>query len=94
MRVLLPTALVRLFPGCESEVEFSAATVDDAIDALDRRWPGMADRLRDSTPSIRCHLNIFVDGDKADLATRLDPDSEMIIMTAISGGCLPRSSRL
>ena len=36
-----------------------------AIDALDARWPGMRDRLCDSTPAIRRHINVFVDGERA-----------------------------
>lgn len=84
--VLLPAALVRLFPGAPRRVEVEAATVGDAIAALDRRWHGMADRLRDSTPAIRRHLNIFVDGERARLDTPLSPGGEMLVMTAMSGG--------
>ena len=64
----------------------SAATVGEAIDALDARWPGMRDRLCNSTPRIRRHINVFVDGERASLDTRLAPGAEVIVMTAISGG--------
>jgi len=84
--VVLPTALLRLFPGCEREPILSAITVAEMIDALDARWPGMRDRLCDSTPRIRRHINIFVDGERATLDTRLGPDAEVFVMTAISGG--------
>ena len=84
--VVLPRILVNLFPGSAREVTVSAATVRDAIDALDARWPGMRDRLCDSRPAIRRHINVFVDGDKATLDTPLTPGTEVIIMTAISGG--------
>ncbi|MEA2742004.1 MAG: sulfur-carrier protein, partial [Acetobacteraceae bacterium] len=30
------------------------------IEALNARWPGMQDRLCDSTPRVRRHINIFV----------------------------------
>jgi sulfur-carrier protein len=84
--VVLPAILVRLFPGAVREVALSASTVRDAIDALDARWPGMRDRICDSRPAIRRHINVFVDGDKAKLDTPLAPGTEVIIMTAISGG--------
>jgi molybdopterin converting factor small subunit len=84
--VRLPTLLVRLFPGAPREVEVSAADVGEAIDALDRRWPGMRDRVCDSRPRIRRHINVFVDGERATLATTLAPGAEVIVMTAISGG--------
>ena len=84
--VVLPGILVNLFPGSVREVALSAASVREAIDALDARWPGMRDRLCDSRPAIRRHINVFVDGDKAALDTPLAPGAEVIIMTAISGG--------
>ena len=46
-----------------------AATVDELIGRLDERWPGMRDRLCDAGPTIREHINIFVDGERATLAT-------------------------
>jgi molybdopterin converting factor small subunit len=84
--VVLPRILVNLFPGAVQEVPVSAATVREAIDALNARWPGMRDRMCDSRPAIRRHINIFVDGHKATLETPLEPGTEVIIMTAISGG--------
>lgn len=84
--VLLPEALRRLFPGAPRRTEVTAATVAEAIAALDARWPGMADRLRDSTPAIRRHLNVFVDGERARLDSDIPPGGEMLVMTSISGG--------
>jgi sulfur-carrier protein len=84
--VRLPAVLVNLFPGAVRQVEMSASSVREAIDALNARWPGMRDRVCDSRPAIRRHINVFVDGEKATLDTPLTPGAEVIIMTAISGG--------
>jgi molybdopterin converting factor small subunit len=84
--VTLPPALVRLFPGAVRRLELAASTVGEMIDALDARWPGMRDRLCDSRPAIRRHINIFVEGRRATLETRLSPDAEVTVLTAISGG--------
>ena len=84
--VLLPAALVRLFPGSTRQVELPASTVGEAIDRLDALWPGMRDRLCDSTPAVRRHINVFVEGERASLETPLAPRAEMIVITAISGG--------
>jgi molybdopterin converting factor small subunit len=86
MRVLLPAALTRLFPGSVAELEVEAATVGEMVDALDARWPGMRDRLCDATPALRRHINIFVEGRRARLETGLPPGEEVVILTAISGG--------
>lgn len=84
--VVLPPVLVRLFPGCPRRAEVSASSVAEAILALDRSWPGMRDRLCDSTPAIRRHINVFVAGERASLETPLPPRAQMIVLTAISGG--------
>jgi molybdopterin converting factor small subunit len=84
--VILPAALAALFPDSERRVEVTAETVDELINALDRRWPGMRDRLCDSRPAIRRHINVFVEGERASLATTLRPGSEVFVLTAISGG--------
>lgn len=84
--VRLPGVLVDLFPGSLRRVEVNATTVGEMIDALDARWPGMRDRLCDSTPRIRRHINVFIDGERAALETRLTPGVEVFVLTAISGG--------
>jgi molybdopterin converting factor small subunit len=84
--VTLPANLVRLFPGAGRRLELPAATVREMVDALDSRWPGMRDRLCDSRPAIRRHINVFVEGRRATLETRLAPGAEVTVLTAISGG--------
>ena len=84
--VRLAPLLASLFPTAERQVELSASTVAEMIEALDARWPGMRDRICDSSPAIRRHMNIFVDGTRAGLETRLAPGADVFILTAISGG--------
>ena len=84
--VMLPANLVRLFPGAVRQLGLPAATVCEMIDALDSRWPGMRDRLCDSRPAIRRHINVFVAGRRATLETPLAPGAEVTVLTAISGG--------
>ncbi|MFN4271560.1 MAG: MoaD/ThiS family protein [Aliihoeflea sp.] len=84
--VKLPALLVDLFPGSRREVVVEAASVREMFDELDRLWPGMADRLRNSRPAIRKHINVFVDGERVSLDTRLAPGATVWVLTAISGG--------
>ena len=84
--MILPPALIGLFPGASRRVAVAAASVGAAMEALDARWPGMRDRLCDSTPAIRRHINVFDDGERASLETPLRPGTEVFVMTAISGG--------
>jgi hypothetical protein len=66
-------------------VAVKASSIAEVIDALDARWPGMRDRLCDSTPRIRRNLNVFVGGRRATLDTSLAPGSEVMIVTAMIG---------
>lgn len=84
--VTLPGALLALFPGASQRVEVAAATVADVMAALEAHWPGMRDRLCDSRPAIRRHINVFVDGERAALDTKLRDGADVVILTAISGG--------
>ncbi|WP_038360121.1 thiamine biosynthesis protein ThiS [Bosea sp. 117] len=84
--VRLPPHLTALFPGAERLVALDAASVAGMVDALEARWPGMRDRLCDSTPAIRRHINVFVGGRRATLETRLAPGTDVFVITAISGG--------
>ncbi len=84
--VKLSPLLVDLFPGSVRRVEMQADSVAAMVHELDRRWPGMGDRICDSRPAIRKHMNIFVDGERASLETALAPGAEVFVLTAISGG--------
>jgi sulfur-carrier protein len=86
VQVVLPVALLGLFPSAPRELALPAATVAEVMAALDRRWPGMRDRLCDSTPRLRRHIAVFVAGERASLETELQPGADVLIMTAISGG--------
>jgi len=84
--VTLPAALVNLFPGATRRVELQAATVAEAIAALDARWPGMRDRLCEPDRRLRRHVNVFVAGERASPATSLPPGAEVVVMMALVGG--------
>jgi sulfur-carrier protein len=84
--VRLPALLVALFPTAERRFELHVGNVDELMDALESRWPGMRDRLCDTTPAIRRHINVFVDGKRANLATPLRPGADVFVLTAVSGG--------
>ena len=84
--VRLPALFSSLFPTAERLVFVQAGSVREVIDALDARWPGMRDRLCDSRPAIRQHINVFVNGRRVGLDHPLEPGTDVFIITAISGG--------
>jgi molybdopterin converting factor small subunit len=84
--VHLPRSLVALFPDAPRLVEAEGANVAEVIDALDRRIPGLRNRLVDAGPIIRTHINVFVGGRRATLQTIVPPGSEVHVIPAVSGG--------
>lgn len=84
--VRLPRSLTALFPGCPAELTVAGATLLEAMDELDRRVPGMRNRLLDAGPEIRRHLNLFVDGELAELQTPLRSGAVIRVVPAVSGG--------
>lgn len=84
--VVLPRSLVALIPGAERRTDVPGSTVADVLRALDDRWPGMLDRVCDPGPVLRQHLNVFVDGERAGLATPVGPGATVHVIPAVSGG--------
>lgn len=84
--VLLPRSLLTLFPGVERRHELTGDTVDALISALDGQAPGMRDRLVETGPRLRPHINVFVDGQPADLTTQVTAGSTVHVIPAVSGG--------
>ena len=85
-QLLLPTILIALFPGTARRQEVDGATVGELLTALDKRAPGMADRLLTPGPVLREHIKVFVDGTEAGLATPVTTASVVHVITAVSGG--------
>lgn len=84
--VLLPRALLALFPGAQKRNEVTGTTVAEILDRLDTTIPGMRERLVQAGPRLRPHINVYVDGTPADLATPVGPDATVHVIPAVSGG--------
>ncbi len=84
--VHLPRSLVALFPGAPRRINAHGTTVAEVIDELDRDIPGIRNRLVDAGPVIRTHINVFVAGHRATLATAVPRGADVHIIPAVSGG--------
>jgi len=86
--VRIPTPL-RTLTGGNDEVEATGATVAALIEDLEKRYPGVRDRLLDEK-GVRRFVNIFV-GDEDirfldGLKTELKGNEQISIVPAIAGG--------
>jgi len=84
--VHLPSTLTPLFAGLPRRLDLDATTVDEAIGQLDERWPGVRDRLCEPGPELRMHIHVYVDQQRATLASPIDDRSRVDVISAISGG--------
>ncbi|MBI5204449.1 MAG: MoaD/ThiS family protein [Nitrospirae bacterium] len=92
VKVRIPTPLQRLTQGKE-EVDGVSGTIMNLVADLDRRFPGIAERISDGG-KIRRFVNIYVNEEdirflKAEDTTVKDGD-EVSIVPAIAGGCTNR----
>lgn len=85
MRVLIPSAL-HSYTG-QPWVEAEGATVGEVLADLERRYPGIRFRMVDEQGAIRRHIRLFAAGEPVRaLEAALPPDSELLIVQALSGG--------
>ena len=84
--VHLPRSLVALFPGTPRRLEASGSTVAEVIASLDAQVPGIRNRIVDAGPMIRTHINVFVAGQRATLATVVPNGADVHVIPAVSGG--------
>ena len=88
-KVRIPTPLRKLTNNAEVG-EVSAATIGDAISELQKRYPGIQERLLDESGSVRRFLLVYVNEEDIrflqNQQTKLKDGDEISIVPAIAGG--------
>jgi molybdopterin converting factor small subunit len=73
-------------------LQLSAESVRTVLDELERRYPLLYRGICDDTGAVRRHVNVFVNKDhmrdRDGLDTALVSGDEIMILPAVSGGCL------
>ena len=89
IKVRIPQPLQKLTNGKEL-VEAEGTDVKNLIDDLEKKFPGIRDRICDESGKIRRFINIYVNEEdvrfaKGDATTLKDGD-EVSVIPAIAGG--------
>jgi len=84
--VHLPSTLEPLFPGLPRRLDVQAQTVGEVIDQLEYTWPGLRDRLCEPGPTLRHHIHVYVNRERARLDTPVAGETRVDVIAAISGG--------
>ena len=87
--VRLPTPLRKLTQGAD-EVTVQGDTVKALVDDLERKFPGIKERICDESGKIRRFVNVYVNGDDIrflqNLETSVRDGDSISIVPAIAGG--------
>ena len=88
-KVRIPAPLRKLTKD-QAVVESSGGTIEEIIADLEKKYPGLRERICDETGQIRRFINIFVNGEdirfKEGSKTKIAGDAEISIIPAIAGG--------
>ncbi|HHD10920.1 MAG TPA: MoaD/ThiS family protein [Deltaproteobacteria bacterium] len=89
VKVRIPTPLRKLTEG-KDEVTAEGSTVKEVIEDLEKRYPGIKERICEEDGSIRKFVNLYVNDEdirfKNNLDTELKDGDELSIIPAIAGG--------
>ena len=86
VRVMIPSQL-QAYSGGLSRVDVDGATVDEALRALDRLYPGIRFRVIDEQDRVRKHMRLYVGPERTlDIGQVLQEGDEVLIFGALSGG--------
>ena len=77
---------LRKLAGDRLEHLVDAATVAEALHALERGEPGLCGWILDERGHVRRHLNVFVNGEQGRGDTPVGPADVVDVLPAISGG--------
>jgi molybdopterin synthase sulfur carrier subunit len=89
IKVRVPTPLRRFTAGSD-EVPASGDSIKAIIQDLERRHPGIGERLLDDKGELRRFVNIYLNGDDIRFLSQLDSKvkdgDDISIVPAIAGG--------
>ena len=84
------TPHLRTFFDLPETTRADAATLGELVGTLDARWPGLGFYITDERGRLRKHVAVWIDGTRVQERERLDqalqPESEVHILQALSGG--------
>ncbi|MBT8493421.1 MAG: MoaD/ThiS family protein [Deltaproteobacteria bacterium] len=90
-KVELTRHLYSFFPALEGrDIDVEAETVAQVVEAMEKIAPGFKFYVCDELGRLRTHVNIFIGDervlDRRTLGDRVDDDSRIFILQALSGG--------
>ena len=89
VKIRIPAPMQKLTQG-KASVEAKGTTISEVIDDLEKRFPGIKDRLCDGTGKVKRFINVYLNQEDIRFAdsesTKVKDGDEVSIVPAIAGG--------
>ncbi len=89
VQIRVPTPL-RRFTGGADVVTAEGSSLREVLDDLERKHPGLRERLLDENGELRRFVNIYINGDDVrfldNLSSKVKDGDDISIVPAIAGG--------
>jgi sulfur-carrier protein len=86
MAVVCVHGPLRKLAGGRAEHDLAGATVIELLQRLESRHPDIGGWILDERGSIRRHINVFVDGERASEQSAVQAGDRVEVLPAITGG--------
>ena len=87
--VRIPNPLRKL-TNEEDKVSLEGSTLQEILDALETKYPGIKERLCEETGELRNFVNVYINGGDSrfldGLSSSINPGDEISIVPAVAGG--------
>lgn len=88
-KVKFTSALKRFFPSLE-EIEIEGSSINEVLEGVNIKYPGMNSYILEEDGSLRKHVNIFLGdeliSDRIELSDQVKSQDKILIYQALSGG--------
>ncbi len=88
-KVKFTSALKRFFPSLD-EIEIEGSSINEVLERVNIKYPGMKSYILEEDGSLRKHVNIFLGdeliSDRIDLSDQVKSQDKILIFQALSGG--------
>jgi molybdopterin converting factor small subunit len=86
MAVVRVRGPLRKLAGGYGEHKLEGATVVELVRALENRHPEVVGWILDERGAVRRHINVFVNGERGDGDSAVQPGDRVEVLPAITGG--------
>jgi molybdopterin converting factor small subunit len=93
MAVVKLRSPLRELAGGSSELNVDGSTLGEVIERLEGDFPKLTGWVTDERGSVRPHVNLFLNGERAGLEARVQPEDRIHVLPAISGGAVGVAER-